>query len=108
MGWGGRVDKDRLGGGDEKPFLTIVRFSTNGVQMKDGKLIGLSKLESWRCTFFYLCVHDFKEKNGSLAPSTLHDCFWECSGTIPDLLGFMFSSILTTTNKMITIQIPIQ
>ena len=32
-------------------------FFTNGVQMKDGKLIGPSKSTSWRCAFSFVFCH---------------------------------------------------
>ena len=34
------------------PFMSILNFSANAVQMKDGELSGPSKFTSWRCTSF--------------------------------------------------------
>ena len=49
--WGDGVGKgDGVGGkwgeGREKPFMTVFLFFTNGLQMRDGELIGPSKSES--------------------------------------------------------------
>ena len=52
MGWGGG-DKDRVVGWGEKPFMTILCFFTNGIQMKGGELIVPSKFELWQYTCLY-------------------------------------------------------